>query len=270
MTRTLRDAGVELIDGLEVSFFGRLETVASFGRLRLLAQGVDPRVAIGAAVLRRDQLLADLDRTGDRLAQQGLVAPATVRRVGLVSARTTAGRADVLSVLSRSPIPIEVIEAAAAMSGPAAPGELVQALARLQAASVDVVIIARGGGARSDLAAWDSSIVAQAIARCPVPVLTALGHATDRTVADLVAHASYETPSAAAGALVGRAEAALASDRAAADRQAQETQLVAAQRAAAAAATVAQADVARSRRRALLAAGIAVVAVLILVLTLVR
>jgi len=116
------------------------------------------------------------------------------------------------------------------------------------------------------MAAWDSSIVARAIARCPVPVLTALGHATARTVADLVAYGSYETPSAAAGALVGRAEAAMASERTAGDRQAQ---LTAAQRAAATAATVAQADVARSRRRALLAAAIAIVAVLVLVLTLV-
>ena len=155
-----------------------------------------------------------------------------------------------LSVLTRSPTPIDVIEAPTAMSGPTAPGDLAQALTRLKTAHVDAIIIARGGGARSDLAAWDSPIVAQVIAHCPIPVLTALGHANDRTDADLVAHSSYETPSAAAAAIVARAEASVATERAAAAEE------------------LAQFKLDRSRRRALWAVAEAVVAVLLLVLVL--
>jgi len=72
ITRTLSDTGVELADGLEVSFYGKLKTVPSSGRLRLVAQTVDARVALGAAVLQRDQLQADLERSGDRGAQRAL------------------------------------------------------------------------------------------------------------------------------------------------------------------------------------------------------
>ena len=135
ITRVLANAGVTLADGLEVSFHGRLEPAAAFGRLRLVAQDVDARVAVGAATLRRQQLLEDLQRTGELTAQRNLAPPAHIRRLGLLSAAAAAGRADVFSVLSRSPTPIDIVEASAAMSGPAAPGEVLQALARLQAAT---------------------------------------------------------------------------------------------------------------------------------------
>jgi len=140
------------------------------------------------------------------------------------------------------------------MSGPAAPPAVAQALAHLQAERVDSIIIARGGGARSDLAAWDSSIVAHAIAHCRVPVLTALGHATDRTVADQVAHGAYETPSAAAAAVVAGVEA-LAHQALLADARPQQAPQPD---------QVQQDQLARSRRRAAWATAVAVVAVVLL------
>ena len=100
ITQVLRAAGVEFADGLEVGFFGRIETVASFGRLRLLARRVDPRVAVGATVLRRQALLAELESTGAARAQRLLAPPVAIRRLGLLSAATAAGRADVLSSAS--------------------------------------------------------------------------------------------------------------------------------------------------------------------------
>jgi exodeoxyribonuclease VII large subunit len=74
----------------------------------------------------------------------------------------------------------------------------------LAAGHPDVIVVARGGGARSELSCFDTRVVAQAIAACPVPVWTAVGHATDSTVADLVANRSWPTPSAAAAALIER------------------------------------------------------------------
>lgn len=206
---TLAAAGVELADGLEVTLWGALDPNPRYGRLRLLAQRADPRTTIGAAVLARDELVAELERSGRLRAQASLSVPATPRRIGLVSSPAAAGRADVFEVLQRSPAPIEVVEAQAAMSGPAAPAEVARAIGLLADAGVDVVLIARGGGAKSDLAPWESRPVALAITSCPVPVWTALGHATDHTLADALANAHHPTPSAAAGAIVARAEAAM-------------------------------------------------------------
>jgi exodeoxyribonuclease VII large subunit len=251
ITRLLSGAGVELADGLELSVFGRLETTATFGRLRLLAQGVDTGVRVGASTLRRQALLVELDRSRELAAQHALDLPLAIRRLGLISAPGAAGRADVLSVLAAAPTPIEVIEAPAAMGGPAAPAAVGRALVTLEAHGVDAILIARGGGARSDLAAWDTPEVAHAIARCGVPVLTALGHATDDTVADLVAHSAHETPSAAAWVLVARAESVRQSWRAAAVERDHHVQLV------------------RARHRARWAVLAALVAIVLLLLVLV-
>jgi exodeoxyribonuclease VII large subunit len=226
----LRTAGLELADGLQVSLRGRLDSNPGFGRLRLLAQTADPRASIGAAVLARDRVVAQLEASGELAAQQALALPELPRRIGLVSSPVAAGRADVLAVLERSPLPVEVVEASAAMGGAQAPREVAGALAILAGAGVDVVVIARGGGARSDLAPWDSGELARAIARCPVPVWVALGHAQDRTVADMSAHRSHPTPSAAAAALVAGIEAALNDEAQAIATSQHDTELAAAQR----------------------------------------
>lgn len=209
MDAVLQTVGLELADGLEVSLGGRLDSNPGFGRLRLLAQRVDPRASIGAVVLARDRVVAELEASGELAAQQVLALPELPRRIGLVSSPVAAGRADVLAVLEQSPLPVEVVEASAAMGGAQAPREVARALAILAGAGVDVVVIARGGGARSDLAPWDSAELARAIARCRVPVWVALGHAQDRTVADMAAHRPHPTPSAAAAALVAAIKAAL-------------------------------------------------------------
>ena len=209
ITASLRAVGLELADGLEVAVWGRLDPNPAFGRLRLLAEGVDPRASVGAAVGARDQVVAEMEASGELAAQQSLVVPAVIRRVGLISSTAAAGRADVLAVLARAPEPVQVVEAPAAMAGPQAPIEVARSLALLSDAGVDVILVARGGGARSDLAPWDSPELARAIARCPTPVWLALGHASDRTVADMAANRSHPAPSAAAAAVVATVEAAV-------------------------------------------------------------
>jgi exodeoxyribonuclease VII large subunit len=246
--RVLAGAGVSLEDGVEIAVYGRLESNGAYGPLRMVALGVDPRVAVGAVVLARDELVRELQASGAMAAQRALVLPDVPRRIGLVSPAEGAGRADVIEVLRRSGHGFEVVEARAAMSGPTAPAQVTRALRGLCAKEVDVILLARGGGARSDLAPFDSPELARAVAACGVPVLTALGHATDRTVCDMVAHAAYPTPSAAAAALVARAEAKAREKQAAAVQVHQAEQLAVAHR--------------RSRTAVL----VAVVAVVVLVL----
>jgi exodeoxyribonuclease VII large subunit len=248
--RVLAGAGVRLEDGIDVALYGRLESNGAYGPLRMVALGVDARVAVGAAVLAREELVRELEASGAMAAQRALVLPAVPRRIGLVSAADGAGRADVIEVLGRSNHGFEVVEARAAMSGSTAPAQVARALRGLCAQRVEVILLARGGGARSDLSAFDAPELARAVAACRVPVLSALGHASDRTVCDMVAHAVFPTPSAAAAALVARAEAQAQQQRVAAAQARQAEQLVVARR--------------RSRRAVLVA--VATVAVLVVVL----
>lgn len=213
ITQTLAAVGMELVDGLEVSMTGRLEINARYSRVRLLAHGVDAHVSVAKVTRAREQLMTALADSGRLEAQQRLQVMSRLRRVGLISSATAAGRADVLTVLANSPYPVEVVEAQVPMSGPDAADQVGGALAYLGARGVEVIILARGGGARSDLAVWDSPAVAEAVVACPVAVWSALGHATDRTVADAVAHRSFPTPSAAASAVVERCEESLRAEQ---------------------------------------------------------
>ena len=253
---TLAGVDVELADGLEAAFYGRLAANGAYGPLRLVASRVDPRIALGAAVVAREALMAELRSTGELTAQRRLPVPALPRRIGLVAGSEGAGRADILAVLGSSPIAFEVLEETAAMSGASAAGDVARALARLCGRGAEVIVVARRGGARSNLACWDTPELVRAITRCRVPVFTALGHATDQSVADAAAAQSFPTPSAAAGALlllVARAEAVAKGQEAEAARQAHRLELAHVQ--------------ARSRRRMLLAGVvIAVLAVLVVLL----
>jgi exodeoxyribonuclease VII large subunit len=248
ISATLARAGAELADGLQVTLWGRVDLNPRYGRLRLLAERVDPRTTVGAALLARDDLVDELERTGRLRAQAAHVVPDVVRRVGLVCSAGTAGRADVLEVLGASPLAIEVVEAQAAMSGPGAPAAVAHAIGALGGAGVELIVVARGGGAKSDLAAWESRPVAMAITGCRVPVWTALGHSTDHTLADRLAHRCLPTPSAAAAELVARAQAA----QAAAEERAERLRH--------------QAELAATRRRARRAVAVAVIVAILAVL----
>lgn len=219
ISATLAGVDVELADGLEASFYGHLAANGAYGPLRLVATRVDPRIALGAAVVARDRLVAELRATGELGAQRRLEVPPLPRRVGLVAGSEGAGRADMLAVLGSSPIAFEILEETAAMSGPTAAGDVARALARLCGRGAEVIVIARGGGARSGMACWDTPQLVRAVTHCRVPVFTALGHAADRSVTDAAAAHSFPTPSAAAAALVARAEAVATARKAEAARQ---------------------------------------------------
>lgn len=146
------------------------------------------------------------------LAQEGLLArnadlllAPRPWRVGLVTSAGSAAEADFVHELDSSGLGFQVLVADARVQGGDAPRSVTAALARLARARVDVVAVVRGGGARTDLAAFDDLDLARAIATCPVPVLTGIGHEIDTSVADQVAHLAHKTPTACAAHLVARA-----------------------------------------------------------------
>jgi exodeoxyribonuclease VII large subunit len=202
VTRALREAGLRLEDGVEVRIRARVDYYPPSGRLQLLMSGIDPTFTVGRLAADRDRLLRVLAAEGrlGRNAERPL--PVVPLRVGLVTSGGSAAYRDFLHELERSGYAFRVAHCDVRVQGPAASRRIAWALRRLGTLDLDVVVLVRGGGARSDLAAFDAEVVARTITDFPLPVLTGIGHETDRTVADDVAHTCAKTPTAAAGLLV--------------------------------------------------------------------
>ena len=202
VNRALRDAGLELADGVEVRVRARVDFWPPAGRLQLVMIAIDPTFTTG-------RLAADRDRIRRVLAAEGILRrnatttlPAVPLRVGLVTSGGSAAYRDFLHELEATGYAFRVAHCDVRVQGAAASRRLVWALRRLGQYELDVIVVVRGGGARSDLAPFDTEMVARAITEMPVPVVTGIGHETDRSVADEVAHTSVKTPTAAAVLLV--------------------------------------------------------------------
>jgi exodeoxyribonuclease VII large subunit len=124
--------------------------------------------------------------------------------LGLVSSHGSAAYHDFLATLAESGFGFRVLFVHAAVQGAEAEREVVSALELLSRSAVDAIALVRGGGSRTDLAAFDSRAVAEAVARAAKPVLTGLGHEIDVAVADLAAHRAFKTPTKVAEFLVAR------------------------------------------------------------------
>jgi len=207
--RRLRDAGIALTDDIEVRVAGRPGIYLDRGEFQLVVGDVDPTFTVGKLAAERDRLLRSLASEGLLRANASNVLGDVPLRVGLVSSGGTAAYHDFVEELTGSGFAWRVVHADVRVQGNVAPRRLARAVRAIAACAVDVVVLVRGGGARTDLAAYDSEALARAIAGAGVPVLTGIGHETDRSVADEVAHTSYKTPTACARALVERVAIAL-------------------------------------------------------------
>jgi exodeoxyribonuclease VII large subunit len=206
VNRTLTEAGgsVRITDGTEVRIRGRIDWYAPRGQLQLRMTAIDPAHTLGQLEMARAELLARLDREGLLGANGELPLPAVPLVVGLVTSGGSAAEADFLDELTRSGLAFRVRHADVRVQGPGAPLAIASGIRAVAHAGAEVVAVVRGGGARTDLAAFDDERVARAIAACSVPVLTGIGHEVDRSVADEVAHTAAKTPTACAALLVAR------------------------------------------------------------------
>jgi exodeoxyribonuclease VII large subunit len=193
---------VRMTDGTEVRIRGRLDWYAPRGQLQLRMTTIDPAYTLGQLEVARAELIGRLTTEGLLRANAARPMPLVPLRVGLITSDGSAAQADFLHELARSGFAFDVVRIDTRVQGLDAPLEIVAALTRAAMEDVDVVALVRGGGARTDLMAFDDERVARAIAACPVPVITGIGHEVDRSVADDVAHTSQKTPTACAHALV--------------------------------------------------------------------
>jgi exodeoxyribonuclease VII large subunit len=207
--RRLAASDQELAEGRQIRCFGRLDFYGPGGRLQLVVAEVDPLFTLGLLEQRRRETLAALTAAGLLEKNRRLRLAAVPLRIGLITSEGSAAFHDFLTGLEESGFGFRVLFVHAAVQGADAEREVAAALSTLSserlASRLDAVAVIRGGGSRTDLAAFDSRRVAEAIARCPLPVLTGLGHEIDRSIADLASHSAFKTPTKVAEFLAARA-----------------------------------------------------------------
>jgi len=196
---------LRLGDGMKVRIFGHLDFFAPSGQLGLKMSGIDPRFTLGELAVQRDQVVRRLVASGLFDANRGRRLAVAPLRVGVVTSVGSAAWADFTHELERSGYAFAVHVVDVRVQGDVAV-EMVSGAVRWlgRRPDLDVVVVVRGGGSRTELATFDDERIATAIATCPLPVLTGLGHEIDRSVADDVAHLALKTPTACAAALVER------------------------------------------------------------------
>lgn len=202
-------------DGLQVRARGRITVYEPRGEYELLVEGLDP---IGAGALR-----VAFEQMRDRLASEGLFAeelkrplPLLPRRVGVVTSPTGAAIRDIINVIKRRTRTVNILVAPTRVQGVGAGAEIARAIRRLNEHHrkavregrvrdfIDAIIVGRGGGSSEDLWAFNEEEVARAIRASGIPVISAVGHETDFTIADFAADVRAPTPSAAAELVAAR------------------------------------------------------------------
>ena len=201
----------DLQDGLDVLCNGEIDVYAPHGSYQLIVRRVEPR-GEGALQLALRQLRARLAAEGlfDALNKQAL--PTFPRRIGLVTSPTGAAIRDFLEVSGRRWQGVEILVIPTRVQGAEAAGEIAAAIdsASRLVDRPDVLVVTRGGGSLEDLWCFNDEQVVRAIHRSPIPVVSAVGHEIDVTLADLVADVRALTPSEAAELVVPSAEQVLA------------------------------------------------------------
>ena len=193
---------LELADGDRVHVYGRPELFEARGEFRLRALSLE-RFGLG-------DHLAALERLKQKLAAEGLFAPERKRplpflprRIGLVTGNDAAAKRDVLTTLTARFPPANVLVGETYVQGPRAAGAIIETMRALcRESDVDVIVLARGGGSFEDLLPFSDERLVRAIAACPVPVVSAVGHEQDTPLCDLAADARASTPSTAARLVV--------------------------------------------------------------------
>jgi exodeoxyribonuclease VII large subunit len=193
---------LDLADGDRVHVYGRPELFEAKGEFRLRALSLE-RFGLG-------EHLAALERLKQKLAAEGLFAPERKRplpflprRIGLVTGNDAAAKRDVITAITTRFPPASVVVAETYVQGPRAAGAMVETLGALcRERDVEVIVLARGGGSFEDLLPFSDERLVRAIATCPVPVVSAVGHEQDMPLCDLAADARASTPSVAARLVV--------------------------------------------------------------------
>lgn len=189
-------------EGLQVLIKGRVSVYAPQSKIQIIAESMEP-VGAGALALAFEQLKAKLEKEGLFDLAHKKPLPFFPKVLGLVTSPQGAVLQDMLRILNHRMPGLEILLSPARVQGQGSAAELAQALKLLEAQKIcDVIIIGRGGGSLEDLWAFNEEVLARAIYECKTPIISAVGHETDFTIADFVADLRCATPTHAAQTVV--------------------------------------------------------------------
>lgn len=202
-----RKIAFDLKDGMKVVCRGRINVYEPRGEYQIVAEVIEPK-GKGALQLAFEQLKEKLRAEGLFDPGRKKTLPLRPRTIGVVTSPRGAAIADILRILERRYARLHILIYPAKVQGEGAAAEIVEGIDYLGALpGVDVIIVGRGGGSIEDLWAFNEEPVARAIDRCPVPIISAVGHEVDFTIADFVADIRASTPSAAAEMVIEKEQA---------------------------------------------------------------
>ena len=199
MFSSYRAAGLDfdMQDGQQIIVRGSIEVYERDGKYQMYAKKIELD-GEGQLYEKFAKLKKELEEMGMFAAEYKKPIPRFVRTLGVVTARTGAVIQDIINVTTRRNSHVRIILCPAKVQGEGAAESIVNGIHALEAMNVDVIIIGRGGGSIEDLWAFNEELVARAIFDCEIPIISAVGHETDTTIADFVADLRAPTPSAAA------------------------------------------------------------------------
>ena len=203
---TVRYLKFKPVDGQHVVVRGRVSVYDPKGEYQIVCEHMEPQ-GLGALQLAFEQLKRRLEAEGLFDAGRKRLLPSLPRRIGVVTSLDGAALRDIITVLERRYPNVHLVIRPARVQGEGAADDLARALAQItRVPDIDVIILGRGGGSIEDLWAFNEERLARAIVASPVPIIAAVGHEVDYTIADFVADVRAPTPSAAAEIVVTRKE----------------------------------------------------------------
>jgi exodeoxyribonuclease VII large subunit len=196
--------GIVLAEGMVVVLRGTIDLYRPKGEIGFILSELDVTALLGRMAAQRAQLLRKLETEGLLRRNATLPIPEVPLRVGLVASPGTEGYRDFLGQLTGSGFGFQVSVVPVVVQGGDAPARVAAALRAVCRSDCDLVVVVRGGGSKADLACFDSELVARAVAGATKPVWTGIGHTGDESVADIVAHRAFITPTECGQQIVQR------------------------------------------------------------------
>ena len=203
MRPTMEQHRLELTNGIKVRLYGAGDLYRERGSFTFKASKIDPRFTLGDLAGLRDEIVKRLKSTGEYVANKRIPLPVVPLNLAIVTSVGSAAHADTMHELTESGIGFNIRVVDARVQGDDAVLSLVRGLQTADTLhGVDLILLVRGGGSRTDLLAFDTEEVASAIAGCTKPVFTGIGHEIDVSIADEVASKALKTPTACAAHVV--------------------------------------------------------------------
>jgi exodeoxyribonuclease VII large subunit len=204
MKAALAKEGVVLAEGMVVVLRGTLNVYRPKGEIGFVLAELDVTALLGRMAARRAALLKKLEAEGLLHRNAEVPTPPVALRIGLVASPGSEGYHDFLGQLTSSGYGFQVRVVPVSVQGSAAPGAVATAIRTLCRSDCDLIVVVRGGGAKADLAAFETEVVARTIANATKPIWTGIGHTGDESVADIVASRSWITPTECGAELAAR------------------------------------------------------------------